>query len=42
MWIINILDDNSQFETASHIFKEGIAENVIWPLDQTAREYAKP
>jgi len=41
-WLITILDDHSRFVTASHIFKEGSTENVIWLLDQAIHEYAKP
>jgi len=41
-WLITILDDHSRFVTASHIFKEGTAENVIWLLDQAVHDYAKP
>jgi transposase InsO family protein len=41
-WLITILDDHSRFVTASHIFKEGTAENVIWLLDQAVHEYTKP
>ena len=41
-WLITILDDHSRFVTASHIFKEGTAENVISLLDQAISEYSKP
>jgi len=41
-WLITILDDHSRYVTASHIFNEGTAENVIWLLDQAIHEYAKP
>jgi putative transposase len=41
-WLITILDDHSRFVTASHIFKEDTAENVIWLLDQAVHEYMKP
>jgi len=41
-WLITILDDHSRFITASKLFKEGTAENVIWLLDRAIHEYAKP
>ncbi len=41
-WMITILDDHSRFVTASELFSEGTAENVIWLLDQAIREYSKP
>ena len=41
-WLITILDDHSRYVTASEIFKEGTAENVISLLDQAIREYSKP
>ena len=41
-WLITILDDHSRFITASKIFAEGTAENVIWLLDQAIHDYAKP
>lgn len=41
-WLITILDDHSRYVTASEIFKEGTAENVISLLDQAIHEYSKP
>jgi len=41
-WLITILDDHSRYVTASQIFNEGTAENVIWLLDQAVHEYNKP
>lgn len=41
-WLITILDDHSRYVTASDIFKEGTAENVIWLLDQAIHECSKP
>ena len=41
-WLITILDDHSRYVTASHLFKEGTAENVICLLDQAIQEYKKP
>ena len=41
-WLITILDDHSRYVTASHIFSEGSAENVISLLDQAVHEYTKP
>jgi transposase InsO family protein len=41
-WLITILDDHSRFVTASQIFKEGSAENVIWLLNKAIHEYTKP
>jgi len=40
-WLITILDDHSRYVTASEIFNEGTAENVISLLDQAIHEYAK-
>jgi transposase InsO family protein len=41
-WLITILDDHSRYVTASEIFKEGTAENVIWLFDKAIHEYSKP
>ena len=41
-WLITILDDHSRYVTASQIFKEGTAENVIRLLDEAICEYSKP
>jgi transposase InsO family protein len=41
-WLITILDDHSRYVTASRIFKEGTAENVIWLLDKAINECSKP
>jgi hypothetical protein len=41
-WLITILDDHSHYMTGSQIFREGAAENVIWPFDRTVHEYTKP
>ena len=41
-WLITILDDHSRYVTASEIFNEGTAENVISLLDQAINEHNKP
>ena len=41
-WLITILDDHSRYVTASEIFSEGTAENVISLFDQAVHEYTKP
>jgi len=41
-WLITILDDHSRFITASQVFKQGTAENVIGLFDKAIHEYAKP
>jgi transposase InsO family protein len=41
-WLITILDDYSRFVTASEIFNEGTAENVLSLFDQAISEYSKP
>lgn len=41
-WLITILDDHSRYVTASEIFNQGTADNVIHLFDQAIREYTKP
>jgi transposase InsO family protein len=41
-WLITFLCEHSRFIPASHIFKEGTTENVIWLLDHAIHEYARP
>ena len=41
-WLITILDDHSRYVTASEIFSESSAENVIGLFDQAIHDYTKP